>query len=58
VFGVGVSVLMSMSTYADRECIAAGEDVSSSGVILAEALRMTSSSAGAKSSGGIPPIAT
>jgi hypothetical protein len=42
--------------YAESERTAAG--VSRAGVIFAEARRITSSSAGAKSSGGIPPTAT
>jgi hypothetical protein len=45
--------------YAERECNGAVDDEEeSSGVIFAEARRITSSSAGAKISGGIPPTAT
>src|ERR1700722_17040187 len=52
-----VDVALRMLLYAERECMGAGASIAPV-AIFAEARRMTSSSAGAKSSGGIPPTAT
>src|SRR5271154_3454896 len=51
------SMLPGEGSYAERECMGADDSIAPV-AIFAESRRITSSSAGANSSGGIPPTAT